>query len=271
MTATRPTPFPQLNDVLQQLVESQKAILQGNFVAAYLQGSFAVGGFDRHSDADWIVVTGEELSGEQVEALQAMHSRIHDLDNPWAPHLEGSYFPQDVLRPNARSGAPLWYLDHGARTLIRSGHCNTLVVRCVLRRQGIALAGPPPAMLVDPIPVNELRREILATLNGWGAEILADPEQINNHFYQSFVVLNYARMLHDLQTGKPGSKRSGADWAKANLDPQWADLIDRAWSGRPDPARSVRRPADPLELQRTLAFLRYVMDASVAYAAIKGL
>ncbi len=44
-----PTPYPELNAVLQELVQSVQAVLRDNFVAACLQGSFAVGDFDRHS------------------------------------------------------------------------------------------------------------------------------------------------------------------------------------------------------------------------------
>jgi hypothetical protein len=69
-------------------------------------------------------------------------------------------------------------------------------------------------------------------------------------------------MLHDLHTGFPGSKRAGADWAKASLDPAWADLIDRAWTGRPNPALSVRQPADPSEFERTLEFVRYAITSA---------
>ncbi|HUV28216.1 MAG TPA: aminoglycoside adenylyltransferase domain-containing protein [Anaerolineales bacterium] len=45
-------------------------------------------------------------------------------------------------------------------------------------------------------------------------------------FYQSFIVLSYSRMLHDLQAGSIGSKRTGAEWAQAHLNPSWRDRID---------------------------------------------
>jgi predicted nucleotidyltransferase len=269
--ATCPTPYTEFNIVLQELVESIRAILSDNFIGACLQGSFAVGDFDRHSDVDFIVAIEEELSDVHVQALQAMHERIYDLDSAWAQHLEGSYFPKDILRRHRQRGKKLWYLDHGARSLIRSDHCNTIVVRWTVREHGAALDGPNPASLVDPIPVDLLRREILATIHEWGQEILANPERFNNRFYQSFLVLSYCRMLHDFQTGKTGSKLAGAEWAKAALDPSWAGLIDRSWNGRPNPALSVRQPADPAEMRRTLAFVQYVIETSVQYAAGLGM
>jgi hypothetical protein len=110
--------------------------------------------------------------------------------------------------------------------------------------------------------VNTLRREILENMNHWGQQILADPEQINNRFYQTFAVLHYCRTLHDYLMGICGSKRTGAEWVKTNLDPSWADLIDRAWDGRPNPALSVRTPADPTDLKRTLEFVKYIIEQS---------
>jgi hypothetical protein len=262
-----PTPYPELNAVLQQLVDNVQAALGSSFVAACLQGSFAVGDFDRHSDVDFIVAIEEELSDKQVQALQAMHERLYNLDCAWAQHLEGSYFPKAVLKDYWQRGQPLWYLDHGSRSLVRSDHCNTVVVRWVVREYGVALAGQRPAMLVNPIPVETLRQEIMATMRDWGQQILDEPEHFNNRFYQTFIVLNYCRMLHDLHTGSPGSKRAGAEWAKATLDPAWAGLIDRAWDGRPNPALSVRQPADPADFRSTLEFVRDVIRASMKYPA----
>jgi len=262
-----PSPYPELNAVLQELVEEVQTALGNRFLAACLQGSFAVGDFDLHSDVDFIVVLEEELSEAQVAALQAIHRRIYDLDCPWAQHLEGSYFPRNVLKDVSQRGKPLWYLDHGSRELIQSDHCNTVVVRWVIREHGVPLTGPIPATLVDPIPIEILRQEILQTLRDWGEEILARPEPYNNWWYQTYIVLNYCRMLHDLHRGFPGSKRAGAEWAKATLDPSWAGLIDRAWAGRPNPAFSCGQPTDLADFRSTLEFVKYAIGASVQYTA----
>jgi predicted nucleotidyltransferase len=64
-----PTPYPELNRVLGELVDSVQEVLSANFVGAYLQGSFAVGDFDLHSDVDFIIVTEEELSEKEVHCL----------------------------------------------------------------------------------------------------------------------------------------------------------------------------------------------------------
>src|SRR5581483_8200205 len=223
-----PTPYQELNKVLGALVDNAQDVLEGSFVGAYLQGSFAVGDFDLHSDVDFIIVVTEELSRNQVDSLQSIHNRIFALESPWAQHLEGSYFPKALLRDPAEGGKKLWYLDHGARSLIRSAHCNTLIVRWVVREKGVTLAGPQPNTLVEPVSTEMLRMEMLGVIKGWGQEIIAAPQPYNNRFYQTYIVLSYCRMLHDLSEGRPGSKLAGAEWAKVNLEPVWSGLIDRA-------------------------------------------
>jgi hypothetical protein len=88
---------------------------------------------------------------------------------------------------------------------------------------------------------------------------------INNRFYQGFAVFHYCRSLHALHTGVVGSKRAGAEWARANLDLSWAGLIDRAWDTRPNPSFSVRQPADPEDFNSTLEFIQYILRASLQY------
>src|SRR5215216_3581895 len=94
----QPTPYPELNAVLRDLVREAQNALTDTFIGAYLQGSFAVGDFDEHSDADFVIAVCDELSGVHVASLQRLHGRVYDLPSEWAKHLEGSYFPVATLR-----------------------------------------------------------------------------------------------------------------------------------------------------------------------------
>lgn len=269
MSQIVPTPYPELNTVLSKLVHSVQQVVGNNFVGAYLQGSFAVGDFDAHSDVDFIIVIEKELFSEQVQRLQEVHEQIYRLDSSWAQHLEGSYFPKEVLRYHDSTDKQLWYLDNGSRVLIQSNHDNTVLVRSVVREKGVTLVGPSPSTLVNPIPVETLRKAIMATIHDWGQAITSNPEHYNNRFYQSFIVLNYCRMLHDLVRGVPGSKRVGAEWAKVNLDPVWIGLINRTWAGRPHP--EIPQPADPKDFADTLKFVEYCRNkADGLYAKRKA-
>lgn len=265
------TPYPELNSVLRELVRSVTRILRDDFIGAYLQGSFAIGDFDEHSDCDFIIVIDRELSADQLQLLQSNHRRIFNIGLEWAKHMEGSYFPRTVLRDCALCDCDLWYLDNGHSELTKSNHCNSVVVRWILREKGVVLSGPEPWRLIEPIPVAVLRQAILASINDSGRLILTNSKQYENRFYQTFIVLQYCRKLHDLHTGMVGSKRSGAEWARENMDRSWSDLIDRAWKGRPNPAMSVQQPADEVDFRRTLEFVEDVMREANELAANLGI
>jgi len=93
------TRFPELDTVLAVLVRGVRERLRGNFVGAYLQGSFAIGDADTGSDCDFIVAIGRDLTSVEMRELDRLHESIHRLPYvPWRHRLEGSYAPLDVLR-----------------------------------------------------------------------------------------------------------------------------------------------------------------------------
>jgi len=256
-----PTPYAALNAVLADFVGRLRELLCDRFIGAYLQGSFATGGFDIYSDVDFLVILDGDVTGAQLPFLQELHEEVYAQPSPWAQHLEGSYIPRQMLQAFPPPQRQFWYLDHGAKTLIRSDHDDTLVVYWTLREKGITLVGPQPIELLPPIPVDGLRREILATMSTWRDHLVANPGKMNNRFYQPFVVLSYCRMLHSLAIGAVDSKPAGAAWAFQHLDASWHDLIRRACEARPgDAAVKVREPAVPADFDRTWPFIECAID-----------
>jgi len=267
MQTSGPTGDNELNVVLDTLIGGVRPILADNFVGAYLQGSFAVGDAVAHSDVDFLIVVQADIAEARVPALQAMHARVYDMASDWARHLEGSYFPQDMLRRRETAGQPLLYIDNGSRVLERSAHDNTLVVRWVLRERGVTLAGPAPTTLLDPVPPDALRREAWQTLHTWAHSILANPDGTNNDWAQPYVVLSLSRILQSLETGQVHSKASGAAWAKRALNPRWFGLIERAEAAHEHQRQLGRSKADPADFQATLEFVREVLANAQAAPA----
>jgi hypothetical protein len=251
---------PQIAALLDQLVGRSRDLLAENFIGAWLQGSSATGHFDEHSDIDFIVGIENDLSMEELQPLQEFHLHLHNHESPWAKHLEGSYIPRDILRDYNLAGRDVWYLNHGSTTFRRSAHDNTIAVKWILREKGVVLAGPDPQAIMNPIPIAALRLDMYRTYADWAAAIFDNHEEIGSHFYQTFAVLSYCRVLHDIHCGEIRSKRDGAEWAKARIDPKWHDLIDKAWLGRPNPELSSRRPAQPEDVLRTVELIRILID-----------
>lgn len=260
--AINPTDHAELNAVLAQLVAANQALLAGNFVGAYLHGSFAVGDADLASDVDYMIVVQHVVADDQVADVEAMQARIWALDSNWAKHLECSYITEQALRRYEPESAPLLYFVNGSSVAERSHHDNTLVVRWQLRERGITLAGPDIHALIDPVPVDELRHAVRSFMHSRGDGWWAKPENFSNRFHQPFAVLTYCRMLHTLATGTVVSKPAAAAWAEAHLDPRWSDLIQRAVADRPDPSRRFRTAAAPDDVAETLEFMRHVIAIS---------
>jgi predicted nucleotidyltransferase len=265
MSTKFPTSNSELNTVLHEFVESVQEILKDNFVSAYLQGSFAMGDWDNDSDVDFTIVVENDIPEADLGALQIMHARIYNLGPEWAKHLEGSYFPKDILKSGDPAKKELWFLDNTFDKLILSNHDNTLVVRWVVREYGITLAGIPAKELIDFVSADDLRKEILSTMQEWGDEINSGRWKMENKWAQPFAVISYCRMLHSLNTGRIASKLSGAEWAKNALNHHWTGLIQRAWDERPNPSFKVRQSAEPNEIEKTKEFIRFALELGQSY------
>jgi len=260
-----PTAFPDLNAVLSELVGGARSVLGENFCGAYLHGSFAAGDADIFSDVDFMVVTHEELSGAEEAGLQAMHRRIYTLETPWAQHLEGSYVPTSRLRRVDWSRSPFLYLDNGSDRLVFDSHCNTAVVRWLLREHGLALAGPEPRALIDPVSASELQREAAARVHEY-AEWAREPTEAGpmSRWKQPYLVITFCRLLFTLYEGRVPSKREAVAWALDTLDLEWHGLIRRALEDRPNPWERVYQPSGPDLVQ--LQFGAYVLTAAMCWA-----
>jgi hypothetical protein len=241
--------------VLRELVDGARANLGDAFCGAYLHGSFATGDADEFSDVDFVIVVDDELAPGQVDGLQAVHRRLHALEPAWAQHLEGSYIPRQHLRRVDWSHRPFLYLDNGANTLVWDPHCNTAVVRWLVREHGVTLAGPDPKTLVDPVTPSDLRREARGRVHeyaDWAHELTA-----MSRWEQPYLVLTLCRLLFTIATGRVGSKREAGDWALGALDAEWAGLIRQALADRADPWGRVHQPAEQELAARTVAFADY--------------
>ncbi|HSP72539.1 MAG TPA: aminoglycoside adenylyltransferase domain-containing protein, partial [Gaiellaceae bacterium] len=215
-----PTPYPELDRLLAELVAGAQDALDASFCGAYLQGSFALGDADEHSDVDFVVVIHDELSNGEQTALQQLHARLYEREVAWAQHLEGSYVPKGRLRRVDPSRAPFFYLDNGARELVWDDHCNTAVVRWTLRERGVVLAGPDPEELLDPVPPGELRAEARTKLHeytAWAREshdrYVAGDRLAFSRWQQPYLVLSFCRMLYTLDAAEVTSKRRAGEWA----------------------------------------------------------
>jgi len=79
-----PTPFPELDEVLDRFVRRVRLILGSNLVGVYLTSAFALGEGDGASDCDFLVVTEQEVTDGGEHELRRLHRDVFEWPGYWA-------------------------------------------------------------------------------------------------------------------------------------------------------------------------------------------
>jgi predicted nucleotidyltransferase len=228
------TPYPDVNEVLNLLLESVQETLGKEFVGMYLYGSLSSGDFNPEtSDIDFLVVTTDLLSNEKIAGLESMHQRIWASGRKRASRLEGAYIPRKEIRRHDLHNSPVPTINEGRFYVGRHGS-DWIIQRHIVREYGVVLAGPDPKTLIEPVTPEEIRRAVLGILREWWFPMLEDPAWLRSHGsnYHGFAVITMCRALHALESGTIVSKPIAIKWAKEKLDRQWHPLIDQAMASQ---------------------------------------
>lgn len=252
---TNPTPYPEVNEVLNLLLFHVKRILGDQFVGMYLYGSLASGDFDPEtSDIDFLVVTTETLSEEKITELEAMHKETWATSLKRAGELEGSYVPRNLIRRHDPAGPPCPTVNEGKFFVDQRGS-DWIIQRHVVREYGVIVEGPDPKTLIDFVSPDDIRGAVIGVLQEWWFPMLDDPSWLREHesAYCAFAVITMCRVLHALEHGAIVSKPKAVAWARKKLGQPWTGVIDKAIA-------AARREAQDQFPNQTLDFIRYVKE-----------
>ena len=256
-----PTSYAGVNAVLREFLVSIQAIVGDQLRGLYLIGSLALGDFDsRSSDIDFVVVTDAELPEALVLALREMHARIARGGGPWATKIEAVYIPQAALSHSGAPPATARYpqIEKGGTLALERLEDAWSAQRYTLREHGVAVAGPHPRTLLDPVDPDAMRREGVAIMEQWLEQARHDPswlEWLRHRRNQAFVVQTLCRLLYTYETGAVASKPAAARWAQQSVSQRWAALIARSVAGQHDGG-----DAPESDERETVAFVAYTVD-----------
>jgi hypothetical protein len=231
-----PTPYADVNDALRDLLTGVQAVLGAHFVGMYLTGSLALGDFHpRTSDSDFVVVTTGTLSDDLVGALRDLHARFDTGGSPWAGKVEAVYIPREALREAAPTGAQYPQVEKGRLLFVDQLESGWIFQCYILREHGVALDGPDPRTLIDPVDRDAMRRAATPIAVIWQALAHLDPAWLawlRERGNQAFVALTLCRLLYTLDSGAVASKPAAARWAQKVLGGRWAGLLARSLAGQ---------------------------------------
>jgi hypothetical protein len=230
---TTPEVDGKLHQLYAHLLAELPRCLPDNLAGLYLRGSLVTGDFrPESSDVDLLAVTHQRVRDEEFARLAALHTAIAASDHPFAQRIEIEYIDRAALRhyvagqrfPGLGQGEPLMWHEHGA---------NWVLERWLLRAAGIALFGPLPVTLIDPIARDEVVAATHTRLQQWAAWAANrdDPEWQWPRRHKFYVVETVCRALHTLATGEIVSKPRAVAWARQTLPAPWPELVarSRAW------------------------------------------
>jgi hypothetical protein len=248
------TPYPAINELLQDLLDRVQEIVGPQFVGLYLYGSLASWDFqpDR-SDIDVLVVTADALAEPLTSALGTMHHELTVAGSGWAKKLEAAYLPAAVLRRHDSAHPPVPVLNEGQfDTEVLAN--DWIIQRHQLRADGIVISGPELQAMIDPIDDEALQLAVRSNLREWWAPMLSNPARLHDYGYQPYAVLSMCRTLYTLEHATQVSKSGGARWALQALPQDWTPLIEAALSWRSGETVGL--------VAQTMEFIRYTVARS---------
>jgi predicted nucleotidyltransferase len=75
----QPTPYPDVNELIKQLLSKIRTILGSKLIGFYLEGSLVLGDFDlKTSDIDTLAVVSNDIDEKEYEAFKKFDFRRID-------------------------------------------------------------------------------------------------------------------------------------------------------------------------------------------------
>jgi len=207
--------------LLDALVRGVREALPGNLVGIYLRGSLATGTFADASDVDALVATERRVSDTEFAALAALHRRLAEAPGDYASRIEITYIDRAALRRFTPGLAhPTLYF---AEPFARSEHdTNWVLERWTVREHGVALFGPDPKTLIDPVTPDDLREAVHARLRDW-ATWATDPGR--KLWPIVYTAETMCRSLYTLAHGTLPNRVDAVQWAIDTLPEPWRTVV----------------------------------------------
>jgi len=232
-------------------------VLDRDVMGVYLSGSAVLGGLSATSDIDLLGVTSGQMSAVQRRELldglleisgeRARRGPARSVEltivlqgdvRPWRYPPRQEFLYGEWLRDSYESGAvPEPELNPDLAVLI-----------AIALRGNTALAGPPPAQVLDPPPLDDIVRGAVHGV----PQLIGDLDTDTRN-----VLLTLARIWMTVATGQIVRKDAAADWALNRLPPEHRPVLAQAREVYLH-GHEEERWGDPTAIHR---FADYVIEA----------
>ena len=250
-----PSPYNDVNELVQFYTEEVKQVLGENLRGVYLTGSLSCGTFDYgSSDIDITVIVHHAVSADELDAIRGFHRAMEEKFAKWARRLECTYTPAALLGSIAPPREPRpWYWGGEGVLYEAAPYGNEWIINnYLLYQHGIALYGPEFRELTGPVDIEEVQKACIRDLFKEWEPRSNDEAWFTNSHYASYFVLNLCRILYTVMRKRAGSKKTAAVWLKRRYGDPWKGLIRTAEQWHYGVELDLR--------ERAIAFLGFVID-----------
>lgn len=247
----QPTPYIQVNELIELLLTRIRSVLESKLVGLYLGGSLVIGDFDPGtSDIDLLAALSNDIDDKEFEALRQMHEDIAKEYREWDDRIEVCYISVDALKTVKSRTSQIVNISPGEPFHRRESSPEWIMNWYLAREKSKILFGPSPKTLIEPITKDEFIASVKDHARSWGKWV----EGMKNRYAQSYAIFSICRALYSYRNGEQVSKLKAAEWAQVEL-PEWADVIQNAvvW-------KKVGKDTQPDEINfpKTVQFVNYV-------------
>src|SRR5207302_1851908 len=133
----------------------------------YLYGSLVTGDFDDISDVDLLAATAVDIDEIEFDALDRMQNALVLKYPQWENRLEIAYLSLRALKTFRTENSPLGIISPGEPFHIIQAGVDWLMNWYMVREKGVALFGPLPEAIIEPISKDEFIQAVKDHARAW--------------------------------------------------------------------------------------------------------
>ncbi|MER5355826.1 nucleotidyltransferase domain-containing protein [Kitasatospora sp. NPDC002551] len=262
------TVHPLVHEIADAYLSLVDAAAPGLVEGLYVVGSTALGDFHpARSDIDFVAVTADPVTGEQLAGLERAHARLA-VRYP-RPAFDGPYLTWHELAGSPAQAAPGPHVFGGTlRRRVRSD--RTPVLWHTLARQGVTLCGPRAQELMIDTDPRELAAWTVGNLEEYwrpwwrrSSRLVSGPGlACLNGRGPAWGVLGVSRLHYTLATGRIASKRGAGEYARVVFDERWRRIVDECLRVREDGRQRSLYPNPFVRRADALAFMDMAIESA---------
>ena len=238
--------------MLSLIMTRIKSILGEKLAGLYLGGSLVLGDFDPQiSDIDLVAVLTSEVNDKEFEILEKMHTKLVQEYKQWDDRIEVCYISADALKHIKSRTSSIVNISPGEPFHRMESSKKWLMNWYLVREKSIALFGPSPTTIIQPISKQEFIQSVKDHAQSWNKWV----RNMHTRSAQAYSILTMCRALYAYTKGDQTSKRKAASWAQKKL-PQWTNIIQDALAWR----ESNDKRMDKAAYSQTEQFVSYVRN-----------